>query len=265
MKAILTKPLHQNFRVLRSFVLALLIMVLPQAVLAKDVVSDAYAILTDPLKIDSGTENAFKAAEEIRNSILALGALQDELDADIDKYLRDIDNKITMIEYAGIELQRSLTREIEIIERRLFNRLKVVARDVQCSVIDASDQILDDAFSRLPPIVRAEEVVYELPFGEVPAPRWRFWNRETQPITVTIDLSTNPTNLVQYRTIHDAYVENFAEMKPDDDLQKLTDAYADLAALAMRAACFFRGQVKEDELLAEHAKYNAMVYPWQKF
>lgn len=233
-----------------------------------DIVSDAWGIATDPLKLDAATENSLQAIREARSAALAViaatGELQSELDSDIRDYLLELDGMISDIDALGA----SFIGEISSLTARITNHAIQVLQEVECTAIRVGENTVgDQVINRLPVILTDNTVIYQMPFG---TQRRRVlggilpWFGE-EPATLVIDKREGLSDFDEFRRIEEAYLESLALAPLDGDAVLIPATYGNLANIAARTACLYGGTNLESMFLArKFAEYNAMIIPWGK-
>jgi hypothetical protein len=228
-------------------------------------VSDAWGVLTDPLKLKDGSENILLAAKEARDAIVGLRRLQDETDSDIRFYLKDIDAKINRIENGAIHLINQTAREIRSIEQKVVDDVILIIRETECASVRTIDHAINVSFRpSLPSLLRGNTRYVQLPFGTETTYFLWFIPTGERPARLEIDLDSGLSEWETFELIENAYLNSFSQAKDSDSPTKILAAYANLAALAKKTSCFYRGQVFERTLTRKYTKYNAMVYPWNE-
>ncbi len=228
-----------------------------------DVFSDAWGILTDPLKVGEASDNAVIAIREARDALIAMERLQEKNDSDIRFYLRDVDGKIDRMKNASIEVVDSLADEIRSVEDKIVRDIVLLVRKAECSLNRTSDQAIRQSVrDTLPSWLVGDERVFRLPFGVQKKYALGVIPWGTEPKTHSINLRTNPNPFEIFKEFENAYLENLKESKESDDAILIYSAWANLARLSKLTACFYEGQQFEKTLIKKHAKYNAMVFAW---
>jgi ElaB/YqjD/DUF883 family membrane-anchored ribosome-binding protein len=250
---------------MRHIFTAIIILVLSGGLTKADILSDAWGIATDPFKLGEGSKNALQAVQEARDLIIAIGSLQDEIDRDIDRYLRDVDAKIikieSLIDQAGGLIDKT-ANEIRDIERQLVGDFRAILRETECTIIRTTDEVIRQAFSRVPTVLTGDERVIRLPYGTQKTYLLGFIPTGREPKTYAIDISSNPTGWQVFKEIENALLENLKLSSDTDDAVLIYSTWAQLASLAKLTACFHKDEQFEQTLIRKHARYNAMVYPW---
>lgn len=229
-----------------------------------DLLSDAWGIATDPLKLESASENSISAIIEARSAVLtaigALSELRSEVDIDIRYYLADIDAKIDAIDEMGV----AFISEITSLETKIISDLLRVIQAAECSVFRVGEYTIgDQVFDRLPVFVADNEVTYRMPFGTKTSTVLWFipWGQE--PDFLVVPKNKGLSAFDEFRMIERAYLESLAKAPEDADAVLIPATYANLAILAARTACLYEGTHFEKMFLSrKFAEYNAKIVPW---
>lgn len=241
---------------------ALLLAIAP-APLAADIVKDAWGILTDPLKLGSGSSNLLASVREARDAISALDDLQAQTDENVRHYLADIDEKIADIDGRTEARIAQVADEILEIEEVIVRDIKTVIRDVECAAIRTLEDALEQTFRDiLPAPLEGSSRYVQMPFGTQRGSILGFIPWGEQPRVLEIDLSTSPPPDKIFRDIESAYLQSLSEATDDDRAIVLIATYANLARLAKKTSCFYQGGHFEDVLTRKYIFYNARIYPW---
>lgn len=228
------------------------------------IVSDTWGIFTDPFKLQASSENAISAVHQARSAALAvvssLSDIQARTDTNIKEYLADIDSKLSRIE----ELGSNFISQINDLEDKIMVDIFNLLKEAECSAHRVGrNTVYDQVLAKLPDALVSKEVTYQMPFGSqrtyvffglIP------WGEEPATFVYNIEGSDPYT---QFREVEAAYLSSLDNAPPDGAAIMFPATYANLANLAAKTACEFKGTEFEELFMArKFVEYNALIIPW---
>jgi hypothetical protein len=236
----------------KRILLSLALFMMPATARA-NLLSDAWGILTDPLKLDASSENVIKAVE-----IASLNA--DRIEGKVDRDLQDrldqlggiiretrqgIDKTVGQSLDHIDQITSSALQKIDSIQRDIF---KSSADLVKCSTEVSSELVQEKIASSLNSLGarRPRIVVFGIPILEV-----------------KFDKSDFPSPIEAFRQFK-KYVDNrLADLKPTDSAYTITDLYGEMQRNADLTMCHYNADTATFIQLYEYQlEYIRRGRPW---
>lgn len=216
--------------------------------------SEAWGILTDPLKIGEGTENIMQTAER---TMIHLERIQKQLGQDTDRVLGRVDNIIgdtrrdlfKVVNLAGEEA-RSVTNNAFLRVSELQKEVLLDANQfVKCSTATTLYQIQSSLAGSLNQLgQRKPRIVF---FG------WVILSAEFDPVDIE-----NP--MESFRAIKLIYQRNLNLVKPEDHPSKIFDIYGEMQRLSDLTRCHYKNDtLLFEELYWTEIEFNRRERPWR--
>lgn len=200
-----------------------------------------------------------EVASAARDVAAQAGVLQEELDQDIDKYLRDLDRKIAAIDKIGDEWIAEVARLVEETRLQILKDMARVLDDIECRALRVTGFAREQITLLIPVVLQNDSFEVRLPFPVEEPGRFGFGTVERD--IATISLEGNPDARAIYDDIKTAFLENLDTADENDSANDLVLAYGRLAMAARRAACFDETPTRR-QLLEDFATFTDMQKAW---
>jgi hypothetical protein len=218
--------------------------------------SDAVGFITDPLKLEAGTENVIHA---IDRTAIHIERIQGEFDDDTRFYLAQIDktisdtresitanlDQVAQITDQVAQITNDAFVQISGLEQKLFfhtrELVKCTSEIMSKSVQDTLAEMLNDLGERKPRLVLFGKTILE----------------------AKIDPSDITNPIESFRRVKSAYDDKLADIKPTDHASKITDVYGEMQRLADLGRCHYKS---DNDLFGQlywyELEYNRLGRSW---
>lgn len=210
-----------------------------------DIFGDVWSVVTDPLKIRSGSK---ELSGTVDRAIASLEFLQEEFDSDVRDYIEELKELLRQAD-SGIEARINQAKRAALeVEKQIFSDANKLIDKIECSAERFTMGTLPEALFTMLQQVEKSGIEIDLPLGAS--------GKLTLEAVKALDRDQ------AYIFTRDAKLEEMDYFSADTSAYQIVSTYQNIAELAYKTHCHYDRSKGSELFLREFAEYSAKLRPW---